>query len=243
MSPGFAPAPERLCLPADEVHVWLARLPLSDVRNAALSTLLMDEEAARVDRVRLPGPRAASLVSRGMRRELLGRYLACEPRALRFDYGDHDKPSLAEGASPAFNVSHSGDLVVFAVSGTGEVGVDVEVPRKPRDLAAIARRYFSQRETATLLALPDAEQPAAFLRCFTRKESWVKLLGRGFTFPLRNFDVTLAPGLDAELLAVRAAGMDACDWRLLDLPLDVTEGTGALAVDARIRTVRHFVFA
>src|SRR5436190_2114622 len=65
----------------------------------------------------------------------------------------------------------------------------------------IAARFFSLPEQAMLRAFAPAERVAAFFRCWTRKEAFIKLLGAGLSFPLDEFDVSLAPDA-AELLAL-----------------------------------------
>jgi 4'-phosphopantetheinyl transferase len=103
---------------------------------------------------------------RGILRQLLGRYLAADPRTLRFSTGIHGKPSLASaGAFPglAFNLSDSDGLALYAIARDCLVGVDLEriEPRAARE--EVAERFFSRREVEVLRALPAEEQPLAFL--------------------------------------------------------------------------------
>ena len=70
-----------------------------------------------------------------------------------------------------------------------EVGVDVEAIRATADVDGIAARFFSRAEQRALASLPRAQRLAASFHCWTRKEAYVKGIGTGLSFPLRNVDV------------------------------------------------------
>jgi 4'-phosphopantetheinyl transferase len=90
-----------------------------------------------------------------------------------------------------FNVAHSAELALIAVTTGCEVGVDVERLRSVRHLEHIAQRYFHPAETMALLAARPAERDAAFLRCWTGKEAVLKALGHGITGSLAEFQVPI----------------------------------------------------
>lgn len=72
-----------------------------------------------------------------------------------------------------FNISHSNDLVVCALTGAGEVGIDVE-QIQPVNLSDF-RPFFTEKEWSFILQAPDPL--LAFYRYWTRKESILKALG------------------------------------------------------------------
>ena len=74
---------------------------------------------------------------------------------------------------------------------------------------AIARRFFSQAEAADLVARPEADQPLAFFRCWTRKEAFIKAKGGGLSIPLAEFRVTLGSDEGAALVDVACKGAPA----------------------------------
>lgn len=66
-------------------------------------------------------------------RPVLATYLGKDPEQIHLVRGEHGKPRLAEsGRRLEFNLSHSGELALVAVSGELEVGVDVERVRPKR---------------------------------------------------------------------------------------------------------------
>src|SRR5207237_5593023 len=127
-------------------------------------------------------------------RWILGAYLGREPATLPFRYNDYRKPSLAEGDDVQFNLAHSDGLALLAVARGREVGLDLERVRPEVAGEEIAERYYSPAEVAAFRALPPSERERAFFACWTRKEAYLKALGRGLTVPLEGFEVTLAPG-------------------------------------------------
>ena len=85
-----------------------------------------------------------------------------------------------------YNVSHTKTLVCAAVSDS-EVGVDCETLRAFDDHLKIAMRFFTENE---YLKIKDAADPLReFFAVWTKKESYVKYTGKGFTVPFSSFDV------------------------------------------------------
>jgi len=150
-----------------------------------------------------------------MLRRLLGAQLQCAPATLQFAAGAHGKPHLgAEQASGLqFNLSHSGDQALLGCARDRELGVDIELWRSLGDEAALVRRYFSVAEQHAYAALPAAAQTAAFFQCWTRKEAYIKAVGRGLGLPLDSFDVSLGDGVPVQLLRASAEEGDA-RWSL-----------------------------
>ena len=125
-------------------------------------------------------------------------------------------------------------MALLAITQDRELGVDVEHIRVDFATEDIARRFFSPVEVETFNRLTKHEQVAAFFRCWTRKEAYIKAIGRGLSQPLDGFDVTLAPDESAALL--RADEDDATRWTMSDL--DVCPGyAAALAVEGSLTTL------
>jgi 4'-phosphopantetheinyl transferase len=99
-------------------------------------------------------------------------------------YSPLAKPYFTGG--PHFNISHSGNRAVCALSTAGRIGVDIEAI-KPMDFDDF-KTQFSQREWTAIRSAPDPI--AAFYRFWTAKESLIKADGRGMEIPLLQLDVT-----------------------------------------------------
>ena len=173
---GWTPGPDRPRLTGDEVHVWRADLTAV---ACELAELLCDEERLRAERLLSDARRELWMRSRGLLRALLGRYLHSDPRSLRFATGAHGKPALSGSASLGFNLSHSGQVALFALSAACAVGVDIEVARRPIDELAMAARTFGGEEARRLKELDPVLRRREFLRAWTRHEAALKCRGVG----------------------------------------------------------------
>jgi 4'-phosphopantetheinyl transferase len=182
------PPPTRWIAPARHprlapgaVDVWRA-----DLANVAdeLTGLLSVQERARSGRFPRAGDGELWARSRGVLRALLGRYLTRDPRELQIAESEHGKPALLERAGSAserlcFNLSHSGEIALYAFTASGPVGVDVELAGQPRDAPALAARAFGPAAAARLQRLDPAGREREFLRAWVRHEAALKCLGTG----------------------------------------------------------------
>jgi 4'-phosphopantetheinyl transferase len=216
------------------VHVWVANL--GDLPEAALRALLSPDERERGRRFHFERDRRRFVNARGLLRVLLGRYLDVLPSSLLFGYGPRGKPFLAGHDEVRFNVSHSGGLALLAFARGCELGVDIEQERALAGSADIARHYFSAGEEEALRSLAPEQREAAFFRCWTRKEAFIKATGDGLSRPLDTFDVTLAPGEPARLLRVQGEPEAMRRFWLEDLR-PAPGFAGALAVEGTARGV------
>lgn len=205
--------------------------------TARFASLLADDEGARAGRFAFENLRDSYTLARGSLRILLGRALGAAPESIRFRYGEKGKPTLAEPGRLRFNSSHSGGLALVALTLDCEIGVDIEQIRPLHDLQAVAARYFCAEEAAELMSLAEHQREAAFFRCWTRKEAYVKAIGDGLSAPLDGFAVSLQPGAGARMIHLGGDIRAAAAWSLRDLP--VASGyAAALAYRDSPRTVQ-----
>ncbi len=223
----WSPPPAPCSLAAEEVHVWRAALDLPDWRIAELARILSADESSRARRFYFERDRRHYTAAHGLLRAILSRYLNAAPQQLRFGYNAYGKPSLPENEIH-FNMSHSGELALYAFARRRELGVDVEQVRTDFEYDEEAQNFFALHEQAALHALPAELKPAAFFNCWTRKEAFIKAIGQGISFPLDQFEVSLAPGEAARLLSIRGDPIAAALWGLADL--DVGPGYAAALV-------------
>ena len=88
--------PADLILSSNDVHLWRAKLDQSDECVKQLTQMLSDEEQRKTERFHFDKDRKRFIVTRGVLRTILSRYLGVEPNRLQFGYSSHGKPYLAE---------------------------------------------------------------------------------------------------------------------------------------------------
>lgn len=184
-------------MPAD---AWLFDLDLPAGEIAALYPLLDREERVRSMRFRFARDRDRFIARRGRLRLLLGSYLgeAAQDIDLRID--DFGKPFILGDDGLQFNVSHSHGFALCALAWDRAVGCDLEWRNRELASRETAERLFSPRERSDLHRLPSHQWIEGFYNCWTRKEAFVKAIGRGLSYPLESFAVSVAPGEAADLL-------------------------------------------
>jgi 4'-phosphopantetheinyl transferase len=154
-----------------------ARVAVVAWPEAGLESLLAANEAVVCCALVQDGRRELDALARAVLRAALGD--ACETEIAHTATG---KPYLVAPRVPLnFNISHSGDAIVVALSRSAEVGVDIERVRAVPEWRAVAARVFDARSRDELLAevACGADEDDAFIRRWCRMEAAVKATGEG----------------------------------------------------------------
>jgi 4'-phosphopantetheinyl transferase len=157
---------------------------------------LSEPERTRAAKFFRDDDRSRYVFGKGFLREILATYLSTNASAVAFRANEFGKPFLDapfQSSNIDFNVSHSKDLVVIAVAFDRQVGVDVEFVRPINDFESIARRWFTDFELELVMGERDAL--SSFYRCWTRKEAFVKAIGKGLSAPLNSMNTSLPRGM------------------------------------------------
>lgn len=225
-------------LHSSELQIWQFHLGDSDRLEAErLADLLAEDERERAGQFVFEKDRRSFVECRAALRILLHGYLGQRADDIVFAYSERGKPRLAGETDLRFNVSHSGALALFAFTRGCELGVDVEAVRAMKDMDSIAKRFFCFDEYRQLMLVAAAEKQAAFFRCWTRKEAYIKATGDGLSAGLDQFQVTFSASGAARFIHINHDVDEAAEWTLQNVVLD-SPYVGAVAYRAAAKDVR-----
>lgn len=155
-----------------------------------LFALLSSDEQGRASAYRQPDKTLAYTLAHAFLRLALAKYTGLAPEKLEISHGKFTKPSLY-GSMVDFSLSYTYGTVAIGLVNKANIGVDIETLHAHADLPAIARAYFREDERYRF----DADQtPLGFYQVWTRKESYLKALGKGLSEPIDHFSVLDLPG-------------------------------------------------
>ncbi|SAK54176.1 4'-phosphopantetheinyl transferase [Caballeronia temeraria] len=192
----------------DDVRVWLLHIDFSEPLDSAAYATMNADERARAARFLRHADASRFGAVRCALRHLLAVETGDDPANLVFDAGDRGRPFLAHADAPDFNVSHSGEYGLIAISRGRRVGVDIEEARATfqwRDLAPAVLADIDRQEIEAMSE--ETVRSHAFFDCWTAKEALLKAHGDGIggtEIPMHGFSVL--PRDDVRYTVTRNAG-------------------------------------
>jgi 4'-phosphopantetheinyl transferase len=208
----------------------------ADCPQDLLATSLSTDEKERAARFKFVKDRRLYVAAHGALRSLLADYLGVAAGEIHFVSGSYGKPALPSPLAAGgleFNLSHSHEVALIAVTRQRAVGVDVEFVKRKFSFDELARRFFTTKEVAALFELPQPLQREAFFKCWTSKEAFLKAKGTGLSGKLDEVAITLATDQQVRINA------SVPDWSLTELTLCVGY-QGALVVQGDPRPIRCY---
>jgi 4'-phosphopantetheinyl transferase len=170
------------------IDVWNILLPDVFGELDACTEILTIPEQKRAKRFIKKKDAQQFILCRGLRRKILADYLDQAPQRLHFSQNKNGKPFL-EDCELNFNVSHSRNRLLIAVTSGRAVGVDIEFRRDDVQMDAIAQRWFAPEEQAFFQGLENPQ--IGFFDIWAKKEAYVKARGQGIFHKLNSFSVPL----------------------------------------------------
>src|SRR2546425_11822333 len=130
-----------------QIHVWHVIADVSPNQRGFMWQLLTDDEIESARRFKFEPERNLLVSSHGALRCILARYCGTSPRNIRFSFGQNGKPELKRHEQDiAFNLSHSGNRALIAITNGRSSGIDTERIRREVATVDIARRFFCTEE-------------------------------------------------------------------------------------------------
>lgn len=117
-------------------------------------------------------------------------YNEAEPEKWSVEKTEQGKPFFPEKPEYNFNISHSGEHCAIMISDS-ICGADIEEIRPfPQ---RVIKRICTHEEQNYLSLLPEKEQETAKWMLWTLKESYVKAIGNGLSFGMKNISFKNLP--------------------------------------------------
>lgn len=217
------------------MHVSIYYCVIEEFRSEldGLLSLLRPEEHERALRFLRDEDRLRYSVGRLLLRDVTSSLTGDSREGLNIRLDKHGKPFIPDG--PAFNLSHSGSIVLIGVCEQPFVGVDIEAVRCIDDMESLASMCFSADELNRFYSLPREDRTGAFFRIWTRKEALVKAIGKGLKIDLKTFSVSPERSDRNQLLSLPGEASSTGAWSIFDVP--VSPGyEAAVAVSSMICT-------
>lgn len=208
----------------------LYEIDLQTEISASSMQILSDEECYFADNIRNEMLRKQHIKVRVGLRQILASYLNQTANHITIAKTEYGKPYLPDYPDMQFNISHSGNTLLVAISSVGAVGIDIEQAKShKRGFSGLVAKCFAKQEQDYWFSLPECEKTAEFYRFWTRKEAFVKAVGRGLALGLQS--CVVASGKKSHFISIPKNYGQALDWQLFDLPLE-SDLYGALVVES-----------
>jgi 4'-phosphopantetheinyl transferase len=181
---------KRCCLSDDDVIIYTLYLPEYIKLTNDLIRFLNTEERNRADRFYQEKDQTQFIICRAILKFILAALTKSDVKNINLEYDFNKKPYLGSHPWLHFNVSHSDDFALIAISQC-KIGIDIEYISKDFDYLPLLPDIFSENE---ILFVQNAKNKlSAFYTLWTRKEAFVKAVGKGIDDDFKN-----TPSLDGE---------------------------------------------
>jgi 4'-phosphopantetheinyl transferase len=204
-------------LNTDSIQIWHGNIAAEDADYQSYWRVLDAAERAHAEKIKNDLLHKRYVETHGRLRNILGKILNEPPERININKTEHGKPYLADAPELVFNLSHSGNAMVIAVSWNCQLGVDMEYCKPRTSLAGLVDKCFAEEESRYWYKLSEAQKITEFYRFWTRKEAFVKATGRGIGLGLNR--CVINPESQGEFLRIPAEYGQASMWHALDITL------------------------
>lgn len=203
-----------------QAHIWIAGTCewLDYMYN--FKSILSEEELSKASKFKLKKDQELYIISHGLLRVILSKYITITPGDLVFQRTGKGKPFLQNiGKKYFFNLSHTEAMVIIAINWIDEIGVDIEKINSDFSWQEIAQYYYNVAELTNLNKVGKDSAIQLFYTYWTRKESFLKAIGLGLIDDIRSLEVSSAVNSfhladDEVTKSVRG------DWNTISFPIN-----------------------
>lgn len=231
--------PQSLALTDHHLDIWWVDVH-AYINHAAdfapLLSLFEQQQAKRFYRLQ---DRQAYTVTHGICRLILSRYLKKPAQRIQIEQAPHGKPLLNSATDLHFNLTHSGSKALVAV-GRCPLGIDMEWMKPDLPFDELVPQFMSPQEQECFATLSLEQKRIAFYLCWTRKEAYVKAIGQGLSYPIRQVTFSFDPAVVHFTDEANPSFIQ--EWSLYSLPT-VDSYTQAVVSKQSNASLRFYTFA
>jgi len=180
-------------LGTDEIHLWTVTGDSSSFADKCRQALTK-AEVGRSGYFKFKAAQDSYVISQGGLKLLLSAYLNIPPQEVKLGRHSKGKPFSIDDPSLNFNISNSGNRVVYAFSRAGDVGIDLEYIRPLPDLDELIEKNFSKKESEYINKNSN-ERLQRFFKFWTVKEAYLKAIGEGMRLTPDNLEFSIENGI------------------------------------------------
>lgn len=172
------------------VHLYLLHIDKPD--EAALTKIrpnLSDSSQEKILKNRSLKEQWRATLSELLLRNVLVQELGIAETSIKIEIDSQRKPFL-KGGKRHFNLSHSGSMVVIATDDV-PIGIDVEYVQPLDDLEHLIVNFSQEEQQAYQSMIPE-QRIDFFYDLWTLKESYIKAVGKGLSYGLDSFTLTIS---------------------------------------------------
>ena len=222
-----------------DVTVWQAKVGAEAHNDQRYLNVLDKLEYVQALRIKQPLLQHRYIEIHGRLRILLGQWLNESPDQLQISRTEYGKPYIKHYPELSFNLSHTGEHVLFALASKVQLGVDIEECKRRANFVGLVDKCFAIEERAYWNQLPKSDQSSAFYRFWTQKEAFVKATGRGISLGLKS--CVINPMHPSTFLSIPEGCGRVSDWHSLSLECGV-DLSAAIVADRPFTIIKALGF-
>lgn len=183
---------KNLLLNKDNVIIITASMPFNlHIKEVENNISLLDvEEMKRFNRYKVEKKKIEFLCGRILQKTVLASVLGVKPKDISFLKNSYGKLFLKHNSEIKFNLSHSGNKLLFAITKKKNIGVDIK--KNEEDILDLMELVFLADEISYVNSHCSYHQRReAFYKIWTKKEAFMKLVDRGFNLSPLRFSVPI----------------------------------------------------
>lgn len=196
---------------SNDVIIYAIYLPDFINLKSDLAEFLNTKERNRAARFYKEIDRNRFVIYRSILKFILASHTKQNVREIFLDYNLNKKPYLATHPWLHFNLSHSEDYAVIAISNKN-IGIDIEYMADDFNFTNMLPDIFQENEI--FMINNAANKKYAFYTSWTRKEAFVKALGKGI-----DEDFRYIPCLDGQHIIDSALFKNDQNWQMYSFDL------------------------